>query len=379
MISILNEIIKIRQNDNLNIDVCNQNRYRVVLKEKETEKTSYYFSTPIYNEKTKKLIRPRFNRQGNEAILIGSNSTITVGREICMTNKNGTCRIGMENELTQISENELRWGEDEIIPTTNGFVYRARMQNRSCISFNLLLGSSCASVRANNRCFSLMRDRFVPFITVSCIGSGQGASLNVSCAAILHYMKTSDLEYTITVRPEAPSAEWVLFEVNLYEPKLIQDTTVETRSPRMNNAFGGVAFIGESELYGEQWLYTKMDFHKLSDLIGKRIHRCLLHFPKLNTSEFQLSAFGVASRFCSFGSTWDNKIPAVRDYTDSIVRDGYQTLDVTKFLINERNGALIHSDGIVIKPKVKNHNFVAIATGDSFYYPQILEINYDDT
>ena len=340
MISVLHEILKIRQDDNLNVDACNQNRYRVVLKESENKKTAYYFSTPIYNAQTKKLVQTKFERKGDTAVLIGSNSTMTFGQEIHMTNKNVTCKLGMENTLSQIAERELRFGDDEIFPTTNGFAYKAKIENNSRVSFDLSVSSPPLSVRANNRCFSLMRDRFVPFMTISCIGSGNGNSVNVSCAAILHYMKKSDREYTIAIHSELPDAEWVMFEVNLYEPKLIQDTTVETRSPRLNNAFGGVAFIGESQRYGEQWLYTKMDSQKLSDLIGKRIHRCLLYFPKLNNSTLQLSAFGIASRFCSFGSTWDNKIPAVRSCTDSIICDGYQTLNVTKFLTNEQNGAL---------------------------------------
>ena len=78
MNAILEEIIKIRKNKPLIIDYKNKNRYRIVTFEPDGSKTAYYFSTPIYNNKSRKLIDKRFELHDNVTHLIGSNSKITL-------------------------------------------------------------------------------------------------------------------------------------------------------------------------------------------------------------------------------------------------------------------------------------------------------------
>ena len=76
----------------------------------------------------------------------------------------------------------------------------------------------------------------------------------------------------------------MLFEANLYESKQIQDTTVESANPEVNNAFGGTAFIGNTTEFGEQWLYSRPDYSKFSELTDRQIIKAVLHMPKLNRS-----------------------------------------------------------------------------------------------
>ena len=63
MNSILNEITKLRKGKPLAIDRKNKNRYRIVTFESDGSKTAYYFSAPIYNNKSKKLIDKTFELQ----------------------------------------------------------------------------------------------------------------------------------------------------------------------------------------------------------------------------------------------------------------------------------------------------------------------------
>ena len=56
MISILNEINKLRKGKELIVDNKNSNRYRVVASESDQSKTAYYFTTPIYNSRTQKAV-----------------------------------------------------------------------------------------------------------------------------------------------------------------------------------------------------------------------------------------------------------------------------------------------------------------------------------
>ncbi len=54
MISVLNEITKLRDGGSLTINYNNTNRYRVLINETNGTKTAYYFSAPIYNCKSRK-------------------------------------------------------------------------------------------------------------------------------------------------------------------------------------------------------------------------------------------------------------------------------------------------------------------------------------
>ena len=98
--------------------------------------------------------------------------------------------------------------------------------------------------------------------------------------------------------------------------------------------------------------------------------------PKFNQSKVELSAYKVSARFCSFGSTWDNKIPGETPVSDSSSKSGYQRLDFTSLLVDSRTKTITKSEGLILKPKIKGLGFSAIATGDSYLAPQIMEVNF---
>ena len=164
-------------------------------------------------------------------------------------------------------------------------------------------------------------------------------------------------------------------EANLYEPKLFQDTTVESKNAKVNNVFGGIGFIGSTKEFGDQWLYSRLDFTKISELNDKKILRVVFHLPKLNTAAIELTSSKVAARFCSFGSTWDNKIAEASAFNESQITDNYIDLNLMPVL-TDKQGRLQRGEGFILKAKKKNSGFAVIATGDNYFAPQILEINY---
>ena len=174
----------------------------------------------------------------------------------------------------------------------------------------------------------------------------------------------------------SPVAQHILLEANLYENKLFQDTTVESMNPSMNNAFGSVGFMGNSSTYGEQWLYSRLDYSLMPEIMDKRIQKAVLHMPKFNQSKVEFSAYKVATRFCSFGSNWDNKIAGDVPISDSSCNSGYQSLDFTSLLVDQQTKTITKSEGLILKPKIKGAGFSVIATGDSYLAPQIMEINF---
>lgn len=375
MQSVLGEISKLRRGSPIIIDYHNSNRYRLVVQESNRTKTAYYFSTPIYSRRTRKMIDVKFQSNGDAIFSTGSNTNITVSRNVLIENAEGSCYIELSQNCNLISSQKVRCGSMVLIPTTNGVAFKCALKTNEKATFTIEVGQPFLNVRANDRCFALMKERFRPFVVFSCIGTVD-TSGNVIAPAKIEYQKLTDRRYRIAIFSTSPLAQSVLFEANLYENKLFQDTTVESMNPSTNNAFGSVGFIGNSSAYGEQWLYTRLDYSRIPEIMDKRIQKAVLHMPKLNQSKVEFSAYKVSARFCSFGSNWNNKIPGETPVSDSSSQNGYQSLDFTSLLIDGRTKTITKSEGLILKPKVKGSGFSVIATGDSYLAPQIMEINF---
>ena len=374
MNSILGEITNFRKGAPLVIDNKNSNRYRLVAIEPNGTKTAYYFSSPIYNNRTRKAVDMKFHSNAGIAYSTGSNANIAVGSNIRIENLEGSCVISLSNPIARILESEIVCTNKRLYPTTNGIAIRSFCnEGREC-SFSVEISKPFLEVRANDKCFALMSERFRPFVVFSCIGTSDDNGSIISPAKI-SYQKITDRKYTISIVPCSSLGKSVIIEANLYEPKLFQDTTVESKNAKVNNAFGSIGFIGSTKEFGEQWLYSRPDFTKMSELNDKKIFRAVLHLPKLNTEPIELNSFKVAARFCSFGSTWDNKIAEESVFHEAQITDNYIDLDLMSVL-TDKQGRLQYGEGFILKAKKKNSGFSVIATGDSYFFPQILEVNY---
>ena len=371
MNSLIKTITEIREENNLLIDTSNSDRHRIIINEQNGSKTAYYFSAPIYNIDTRKLLDFKFTNNDTPRF-IGSNAHITFSNNIKMSNANGICFISLRGKIQRISDFELREGENIILPTTNGFIYKVAVKSNSN-PIIIKTERSFLTTRANNKCFALMIDKFTPFMYISAIGIEDSAGYIISPFTISN-SKISDYEYEI--HPGSlDKGNYLVFEINMYEKKLIQDTTVETSNPKSNNAFGSSAYIGTTADFGEQWLYSKIDYMRMSDISGRRIKNATVYIPKLSKSSANIVAYNVAERFCSFGSTWDNKKPEAGYVNHSINSEKYIVVDITSSIIHEKSKQLISNNGLIFKAQNKS-DFVAITTGDSCFSPQIIAINY---
>ena len=375
MQSVLREIAKLRNGVPMIIDYHNSNRYRLVVKENDGMKTAYYFSAPIYNRRTRKIVDVKFQSNGGTVYSIGSNTNVTISTNVLMENAEGACSVSLPQKCNLISSQEANCGNVILMPTLNGVAAKCLVKGGEKISFFVEVGQPFLNIRANDKCFALMKERFRPFVVLSGIGSVD-ASGEIIAPVKIEYQKLTDKKYMITILPTTPLAHYVLYEVNLYENKLFQDTTVESMNPSVNNAFGSVGFIGNTSLYGEQWLYSRLDYSRISEIMDKRIHKIVMHLPKLNRSSVEMSAYKVEARFCSFGSTWDNKIPGKIPVSDSNINREYQSIDIISLLVDARTKTITHSEGLILKPKIKGKGFSVVSTGDSYYAPQILEVVY---
>lgn len=370
---ILNKMVELRKDRDFLIDTTNSNRHRIVVNEKDGTKTAYYFSTPIYNINSRKLVDLRFTDNSTPR-LIGSNSQITFSNNVKMNNANGNCFVALKEKPKRVSDFELHEGQNIILPTTNGFVYKVPVKNASKYPILLKTDRGVFTTRSNNKYFALMKDKFTPFVYVSAIGVEDANGFIIAPFTITNN-KITDYEYKVCALRTEDVGKYLVFEINMYERKMIQDTTVESAFPNENNAFGSTAFLGTTSEFGEQWLYSRVDYMCINDIAGCRVKNAIAYIPRLSQNAFNIDAYKVSERFCSFGSNWDNKKSESNLVNRSYSTENYIVIDITNSLIHEKSKQVIATNGLILKPTNKN-DFISITTGDSCFMPQIIVINY---
>ncbi len=376
MTEVLNEIKKLRGDNTLHIDRANKNPFRLLLNEEDGSCTAYYFSVPIYNLRTRRLLRPCFvTTQGGYAFN-GSTAEITVsGNVLYCRSKSAACHIVFDGGLFRENSGVLQNDLFSLSATLNGVACCGRQDEDVTAKFVLHMETPFMSIRSNGRCFSPMSSEFQPSVTVSGIAELDSFGRAVAPLDIL-FRNLSEKDYEIEFSANSPYCQKVLFEINMHISKLFQDTTVNSLQADTNNAFGGVAYIGNTVCFGEEWLYTRLDYEYMKEMIGREVRRVVFHLPIWDNCPVRLSAFSVASRFCSFGSTWNNKMQDAYKIGDSTIENGYHHVDLSDYLIERRTGALQHREGMVLRSKEKGSGYTIVSTGDSFFAPQVLELNY---
>ena len=368
--TVINDIKYLREMKDFLIDQKNSNRYRIVVKEPMGH-TAYCFSTPIYNVDTRKLVIPKVEKNKNGYSYKGSNALVSVHQNRCVfENREGRCIVFLNESPVIKGEKRNSKSSIIIIPALNGLRFFVKGNN---ISLQIKSEVKQQGIRFHSTCFSVMSEKFKPFVSVACLYASDG---NGTVSPVeLKYKDVGNQTYELSFSHDVPTGSF-FFEVNLYEPKLFQDTTVESLHPDANNAYGAVGFIGKTKQFGEQWLYSRPDFSKISDLNSQRIEKALLHIPILNGSTENVDVYIPEKRFCSFGSTWNKKINATTKAVTSDNNGKYLTIDVTAMYTNRTEHTLVYNEGLILrKPKGKN-NYVTISTGDCYSAPQILEIKF---
>lgn len=364
-------VCALRGERELKIDMSNSNRYRIVAYEGKHLRTAYCFSVPIYNKSNRTLLAPAFRKSGLVYSSLGSNAQITVGNEIVMTNEDGTAKILCCSGEFCAEKCLMHDSSVYVQPTLNGILLKIPSTGKAVPRFIICVDKPNLEIRANSKGFSWMIEEFRPFVTASVWGIADKKYVLRPAAIEICHSSPYTIEFCIECDANPTHETWV--EINLYEPKLFQDTTVESAHTEENNAFGSTAFLGHTDQFGEQWLYSRFDFSKLPDFFDVHINKAILHIPVVSRSVMTLCAHKISARFCSFGSTWQSKMASKQIVAKSDIKSGYCSFDMTSALVDDRAGA---SDGFLIRSAKNNGNFCVLATGDSFYRSQIMEINY---
>lgn len=352
----------------------NNNMYRIVSKEADGSSTAYYFSTPIYRRMDCKPVELRFALVNGNPVFHGSDARISYdGESLFLQSGIGRLQASFDGaRALECVSGMLRNESVQIRPTLNGIAVAAACSREETFSFTLSTTDVYKKIRNTEAYIAFMHGRFEPFFVISGLyAHSLGGGLQ---PVKLSLERIDENTYHVSVRTSAKASSTVVFEINMYEGKFFQDTPVSSRLPDKNNCFGSVAFLGQTQQFGEQWLYTKTSRKKVFDIEQSTICSVKMHIPVFEADVQSLAVYLPQERFCSFGSTWAKKVPCGDLLGMAQKKDDYFTVDMTALLTNPKTGRLRKAEGIVLRLPQGGH--AVLATGDCCMMPQILEVNY---
>lgn len=349
------------------------NRYCVTVREREGE-AAYYFSVPVREAGTNLPVSADFEEQNDGSFLLrGTGSVIRIdGGRLTWKSRADTVRVnlGSAGKWTRRGET-LAGGDYLLLPTLNGIIVGKNCHKGEGETLRISTGNSDAQTRSNTKSFAVMAERHTPSFVLSGLYAEREKQI---CPVRVSGRK--DRNGWSVLLNGMEHGDWVLwYELDRYEPKLVQDTTVERQNPRENNAFGMMAFPGDTAWFGEQRLYFKWDLSVLSGILEKKLRKVRMFFHTCGngTERGELGVYPVPNGFCSFGSNWEKRAPSGDRLTISFRQGNFCVLDLSRSLIG-RDGRLKWIPGFLLK---SSEGSPAIATGDCSRYPPILEFEYE--
>ena len=367
----LDEVLQLTSDQSLSLSPKQSNRYGLQFVN-ENGGENYYFSTPIYRQDKNKLLCLRFEQQGDSYIFWGSNCVIVL-------NKKQIRFIRKSEELIVLFKTPIAWNFDNgslfseqlsISPTYNGVMLAGDLD---VMQFDVFTNIYYQEFRKSKNCVGLMENHFKPIFNFSALfARGEDDELS---PLIVSYFEKNKQEGKVAFFSTDERCTQGVIELNFYEPKMMQDTPVSEKRPAENNAFGAIAWMGQSSFYGSQWFYFRPEFHNVPEMKNKVIQKITLYLPCWNTSDLLLEMHNLQSRFCSFGSNWENKIGTGECKYAANQEDGYLSIDVTK--LYSYSGQLTASIGTVLIARPTNQaSFQIISTADCYARPPILCVKY---
>lgn len=369
------ERIKTLMKDGTDKKIGMLNRYAIGVKELPGRSFAFLFSTPVYYQGGMP-IPGRFSQKKELYYFKGSSCLVEITPTgVTFQREWGDACIRFETEQEFVLDEQRRYlqsKEMKIYPTFNGIAVHQYHTQKTELVFDTTIKSELKP-KSNGKYFAYRVEKLRPSFVINAMFA-QNTAQTVFSGVRLTSKKKSATQYQITMQSMDAAAEHLAWEANFYEPKLIHDTTVESKSPKANNVFGDVAFLGSTRDFGTQYLYLRFDYDKLSDVKTTDITRVTLHIPYygIQGNSFQVSA--PFARFCSFESNWKNRMGSIDLPVDCTIREGVVSFDLSKYMLTDR-GSLIVTNGIVLRMTEKK-DYAILATADNYLTPQILEFEY---
>ena len=351
----------IRDEEEIDVEDRFRNPYRI-LTEKNGEKNAYIFSLPIKSYEDNEIVHCGFRENTNEYSIRGVNAEIT---------RHGK-KITLENYMDRA---EIILGKDcDVRPSTNGVL----ISGKGVIDVRLKTEYPYP-IRENGISFSLMAEKHLPFLSVlPFFGSGKNGELihgKISATAL------KDRSYDIRIFTDE-ECENITAEIQLYLPKLIFDTTVESRFPKRNNVYGSCALLSEENKNrdgikevsrldpGTERIIFRINCTDNAFKGLGNIKKADLYIPKFSKETSEIRGYKITESWCTFNTDWSSLPEVTEEYCTFKDIGNYITADITELITGSNKFGLMLTN-------TENAASVAISTADSYEYPSIIKIKYE--
>ena len=370
---LIETIKQIRKEENPDVADNKTHRHCIDIREKDAM-VSYLFSIPVRQEEDGALIDSHWEKRGSvweaKGAMLDTLIRVTKDRIILSRPRKSYTLALPYKQCWKEKDNELYSADMRIGLNPSGVSVACSIEDR--LVMRIETNDHIYGIKGNSRYFAFMSQRFKPSATLSALYF-QGED-NTLYPVKLSYDEVNANTYDIELDCPVKSHGTLLLEYNLYEDKLFQDTTVSQMLSQENNVFGSVAFLGSSDVFGEERLYIKPVFDMLNQYRFCDIQSIRLMIPKIAENCPEIKAYRMDDRFCSFGSTWNNKVPHSRYCIPVTQSISHIILDLTEYMVE--NGRLKFFYGILLKSVEKTMSYGVVATGDCSSFPIILEVKY---
>lgn len=370
---VLENLCRLRSENLFNAFSDNTNRHKIVVKDGEGT-TAYYFSAPFRSEEDE-IVIAEFHDKDRAQFMYGTSCSVTVKDIIKIRNENTEVNIDIpkSHEWYRVGR-DILCGNTRISPTLNGISIRSPIACGDSVDVIVTTENMFGELKCNSKYFAFMEQKFVPSFTVSPIGVRSGDRIGALLLSV--YPGKAAGEYRLSFSAPDIGGE-MCAEFNMYEQKLIQDTTVESARPNENNAYGTTAFVGHSDTFGAQQLYLKFNYPMIDDFGREPISSIKLYLPVLGGDMPTLEALHMDSRFCSFGSVWNKRIKPSEKRLPVKYHNGFCCIDLSNAMI-DAFGRLKFSNGFHLRTYGDAIGYCALATGDSHLFPSIFEVRWTE-
>ena len=317
----------------------------------------YYFSCPIYGQDGE-LINLEFKKKvTGELVYSGYNLKIYFqsNGDLIFEQESGVFTVKvMDKKFSTLFDGKLFFENCVIEPTYNGVIIKHK--GEKC-RFKIETDSK-KSIEDKGGTVLLSGNHMDTFaMIIGLVGYADGKVTECSP----HIQCYSEKEFYINVC--CPNAAEISFEICAYCPKFIADTVVKQGDQNFSGPFSGVCCSYKDEEKRLLFRPTNILMHYLKNGQNNKI---TLYLPRLYGEKFVVRK--LLNSWCSFRTTWQ-ECPMYEDRTlDCMIEGDKITLDLTK----EYGKNVVTGYGFMLKRKSEIEH-IAVSTGDSLYFPYIIE------
>lgn len=318
----------------------------------------YFFSCPIYGMDGD-LIDLEFQRkESGDLVYCGYNLKIYLqtNGELIFEQESGIFKVKLiDRKFLTLSDGKLIFENCIIEPTYNGVIIKHK--GEEC-RFKIETDKE-KRIEDKGGTVLLSGNHMDTFAMITGLVGFVGGKVIECRPRVQRYSK---IEFYINVC--SPNATDISFEISAYCPKFISDTVIKQEDCNFSGPFSGTCCSYKDK---EKRLLFRPANTLMRYLKNEQNKSIVLYLPKLYGEKFVINK--LLNSWCSFRTTWQD-CPM---YEDRILRYMIEGNNITIDLTQEYGKNAVTGYGFMLR-RQSDGEHIAVSTGDSLYFPYIIEI-----